>query len=277
MFQLRDRLQPIILTLTLLVIGLTALVPVQIVHASSTLVQQNNGGCGTSCSSIGVSFNSAVTSGDVVVVGVYTNALFYPTRVYDTLGSGPAGSYIQAEHSEAASLEVVSIFVATLTTSGADEVYVEPGGGSVSNVYILEVSGVTAPSGFRGGETGHDASLGTSVDAGSVSFQTGAFLLGIIGTVSSETVTPGNGFTLSPNTHTIDSLSAAQYSDPVSSPSTFPATLSSSSYWAEAAIALDPVPAPSIPEYPLGLPLLAIFMVVAYGLIKHRTRNPKNI
>jgi len=32
-----------------------------------------------------------------------------------------------------------------------------------------------------------------------------------------------------------------------------------------------------IPEYPLGLPLLAIFMIMAYGLIKRRTRNPKNI
>ncbi len=36
-------------------------------------------------------------------------------------------------------------------------------------------------------------------------------------------------------------------------------------------------PAPAIPEYPLGLPLLAIFMIIAYGLIKRRTRNPKNI
>jgi hypothetical protein len=35
--------------------------------------------------------------------------------------------------------------------------------------------------------------------------------------------------------------------------------------------------APPIPEYPLGLPLLAILMIIAYGLIKRRTRNPKNI
>jgi hypothetical protein len=32
-----------------------------------------------------------------------------------------------------------------------------------------------------------------------------------------------------------------------------------------------------IPEYPLGLPVLAIFMIIAYGLIKRRTRDPKNI
>jgi len=41
-------------------------------------------------------------------------------------------------------------------------------------------------------------------------------------------------------------------------------------------IVFGPTP-PPIPEYPLGLPLLAIFMIFAYGLIKRRTRNPKNI
>jgi len=35
-------------------------------------------------------------------------------------------------------------------------------------------------------------------------------------------------------------------------------------------------PATPIPEYPLGLPVLAIFMIIAYGLIKRRTRSTKN-
>lgn len=30
-----------------------------------------------------------------------------------------------------------------------------------------------------------------------------------------------------------------------------------------------------IPEYPLGLPLVAMFMLIGYGLIKRRTRNDK--
>ena len=30
-------------------------------------------------------------------------------------------------------------------------------------------------------------------------------------------------------------------------------------------------PAPAIPEYPLGLPILAIFMIISYGLIRRRT------
>jgi hypothetical protein len=32
-----------------------------------------------------------------------------------------------------------------------------------------------------------------------------------------------------------------------------------------------------IPEYLFGLPPLAIFMIIAYGLIRRRTKNPQNI
>jgi tripartite motif-containing protein 71 len=35
--------------------------------------------------------------------------------------------------------------------------------------------------------------------------------------------------------------------------------------------------APPIPEYPLGLTLLAIFMIIAYGMIKRRTRSRKDL
>ena len=38
-----------------------------------------------------------------------------------------------------------------------------------------------------------------------------------------------------------------------------------------------PVSTPPIPEYPLGLPLLAIITILAYGVIKRTTRTPKNI
>lgn len=36
-------------------------------------------------------------------------------------------------------------------------------------------------------------------------------------------------------------------------------------------------PAAPVPEYPLGLPLLAIFTLIAYGIIKRRTQTPKNV
>jgi hypothetical protein len=43
--------------------------------------------------------------------------------------------------------------------------------------------------------------------------------------------------------------------------------------WALVAVDLQPAAIPPIPEYPLGLPLLAIFMIVAYGVIKRRSRR----
>jgi hypothetical protein len=60
-------------------------------------------------------------------------------------------------------------------------------------------------------------------------------------------------------------------------PATSPVTLSwvyTSTDWAMGGVAL--IPPELVPEYPLGLPLLAIFMIVGYGLIKRRTRNQKN-
>lgn len=128
-----------------------------------------------------------------------------------------------------------------------------------------------------GAGTGTGSDTGTSVSTASVSSQAGAFLVGVIhysGTGS--TVTHGAGFTLSPvSCPTSQSVpvcdTAAQYADPVSSPTAFPATLSDSSNWAEAGIALNPLS--PIPEYPLGLPILAILMVLGYALVRRRTRN----
>jgi hypothetical protein len=41
------------------------------------------------------------------------------------------------------------------------------------------------------------------------------------------------------------------------------------------AVQAAPTPPPPIPEYPLGLPILAIFMILAYGVIRHRTGKLK--
>ncbi|MGA2628096.1 MAG: hypothetical protein ABSF63_13675 [Candidatus Bathyarchaeia archaeon] len=35
-------------------------------------------------------------------------------------------------------------------------------------------------------------------------------------------------------------------------------------------------PAPPIPEYPLGLPMLAILTIISYGLIRRKTKNTRN-
>jgi hypothetical protein len=60
-------------------------------------------------------------------------------------------------------------------------------------------------------------------------------------------------------------------------PAASPVTLSwiyTSSNWAMGGVALDP--ASPVPEYPLGLPILAIFMVLAYAVIKRRTKIQEN-
>jgi hypothetical protein len=34
---------------------------------------------------------------------------------------------------------------------------------------------------------------------------------------------------------------------------------------------------PPVPEYSFGLAVLAIFMIIGYGVIRRRTRNPESI
>jgi hypothetical protein len=61
---------------------------------------------------------------------------------------------------------------------------------------------------------------------------------------------------------------------PASGPSvTMSWSVSSVPSYAWSLIAVPLIPATPIPEYPLGLPILAIFTVIAYGLIKRKTRN----
>jgi hypothetical protein len=181
-----------------------------------------------------------------------------------------------------------AIYTATLSSSGGDTVTVTfnlppPVGveyaGSEDAVYVYEVAGVTTTGAATAtGGVGSGDSVSTST---MVSFQPGAFLLGMIATCNCS-ATPGTGFTFSPQPpppHDITGYpSYAEYSDPVSSPTTFPATLSYGTLytgWVEAGIALNPLTS-IIPEYPLGLPILAIFMVLGYAVIRRRTRsNPR--
>lgn len=251
------------------------------VHASATLIQENNDGC-TTCVSITVSFLSPVSSGNVIVVGV--GSVIPVTAISDSLGS----SYT---HAATASPGVMyaNVYYATIGgTGGSDQVTVTLNtiSGSDGGVYIYEVSGVTTAaaasavgSGSGNAVTGFSTSTSTSV-----AFQSGAFLVGevSVGFYPPLPFNAGSGFTASiAGANTI--YSNAEYSvSGVSSSTNFPASCTGVgsgglAYWAEVGIVLNPPPAPPIPEYPLGLPLLAIFMIFAYGLIKRRTRNPKNI
>jgi len=207
------------------------------VHAASTLVQQNNAGCFGCSSRLSVSFASNVASGDVIVVGVdVSGASFQLTTLADSLGS----SFTQAVASPSnAPPPIVYIYYATLSKSGADVVTATfAAAAPMQSIYIYEVAGVKTAGLAVSTGSGTGTSISTS---SSVTFQDGAFLLGVIGTNSfGANVTAGVGFTLSTN-NSGRSVAFAQYSiSGVSSPANFEATSNPAQGWVEDAIALMP-------------------------------------
>jgi len=117
------------------------------------------------------------------------------------------------------------------------------------NIYVYDVSGVTTDSWGEGSGTGHSFTSPYTVGTSPVSFQGGAFLLGMMGSSTGPGAQPGAEFTLSPD-NSKTGLSYAEYSvcQPPSvtclsgyQPTTFPATLNyPGGDWAEAGIAFNP-------------------------------------
>jgi len=157
------------------------------------------------------------------------------TSLTDSLGS----SFTKAVTSTNVPPPIVYIYFTTLSTSGTEIVTATfSAAAPAQSVYIYEISGVTT----TGLATATGSGTGTSVSTStSVPFQTGAFLLGIIGTNSfGGTATAGPGFTLSTD-NSGKGITYAQYSiTGVSSPTNFQATISSAVSWAEDAIVLMP-------------------------------------
>ena len=210
-----------------------ALLPV---HAASAVVQQNNVGCFSCSSTLSVSFTSNVASGDVIVAGVVVaGASFTLSSLSDSLSS----SFTQAVTSTNAPPPTIYIFYATLSSSGADVITATfSAAAPAESIYIYEVSGVRTTAVANATGSGVGTSISTSEP---ISFQTGAFLLGIIGTNSfGGTATAGAGFNLSTNNFGTG-ITYAQYSTSgVSSPTSFQASTNSAVSWSEAAIALMP-------------------------------------
>jgi hypothetical protein len=219
-----------------------------------------------------VSFTSSVASGDVVLVGVFSGSSISITvgSVSDSLSS----SFTQAVTSSnliGGEFLYVYIYYATLSSSGSDQITVTFSSpptqySTVFYVFIYEVSGVTT----TGATTGTGAGdYGAPVSTTSTAFQSGAFLLGIIGNnIMSTGVTPGSGFTLTPDDSAsqILGISHVEYSTSgVSSPTTFPATFSQSNRWVEAGIALDAEPQISLS--PIFGPPGTIVTVTGSGFI----------
>src|SRR5208337_173233 len=153
--------------------------------------------------------------------------------VVDAHGS----QFTQAAATGATGSSAVLIYAATVPTCGncipSDRFTVTFSRGTFMDVYAYEVSGVSTV----GLATGTGSGSGTIASTSPVSFTAGAFLLGVNIHDFGASVTAGSGFSLN---NDVIGISAAEYADPVSSPTTFPAILSGSVNWAEAGIALNP-------------------------------------
>ena len=238
MFRGRSVVAVTLLLVSVLTLLLTEPAPV---HAQATLVQYiDNNICAYGCSgyfntlpqTIGASFSSSVTAGDVVIVAVATESGPVTTAT-DSLGS----SYTSAQFEEDSYGNTVQLFYATLSSSGTDTITVHfPSAPDALELYAYEVRGVST-FGFTTvvGSGGYGTSVQTSSSA---SFPDGAFLLGVETNNAPASAQQGSGFILSPQA----SYSGAEYSvSGVSSPTNFPFTLSSSAYWCEAGIVLEPL------------------------------------
>jgi hypothetical protein len=217
------------------------------VHAASSLVQQNSGGCDPCTDGfvywpISVSFTDNVVSGNVVVVAAVAEAQTV-TSISDSLLSSYNLAVTKSDF-----VANVYIYYTTLTASGADTVTVtfSQSSSATAYVFIYEVTGVTntgvgtASGSGQGSPVFNPVQMTTST---SVVFQPGAFLLGVIWIGSnSYPTTAGQGFTLSPSSPL---WAQAEYSTGgVSSPTNFPATFGptgfgGSAYWVEAGVALN--------------------------------------
>jgi len=235
------------------------------VYAASSLVQQNGvfcvgaGGAIRCGSTLSVSFSSNVASGNVVVAAVVSaDAAWNPPPTVTSVGDSLGSSFTQAV-TASHGLKYAYIYYATLTSSGPDTATVTFSS-DISDVngfaylYIYEVSGVTTTGVATGTGSGtFSDTLAHSIGTSSTGpFQPGAFLVAIMANdILSSSWVAGSGFQLSPPPHsdgTVDQfvlLSKAEYSTSgVSSPTTFPATLSSGSggNWIEVGIALNAAP-----------------------------------
>lgn len=237
------------------------------VHASSTLVQQIEGQC-TFCTSLPITFPGNVASGDVIVVTLLVDPTL--TSIVDSLSSSftQAASFLCDGGST-----ICYVYYATLATGGVtDAITITiPASPIIIEAYAYELSGVATPPTVTAVSTGtSNFPSSTSVSTASTTFQKGAFILGTI--IAGSPVTAGSSFTLSPSGGIL--FLFEEYStSAVSSPTTFPATYTSNNPWFEMGLVLNPAPTPPIPEYPSGLAVLAIFMIIGYGVIRRRTRN----
>jgi hypothetical protein len=256
-------------TMSLLVFSVLAFPPA---HASGGVVQ-NTSGYSTSGTTKTVAFASSVTSGDVVVVAIanYNSGSSTVSSVTDSLGSSFTlpGAFPECNGFANA---CVWIYYATLASSGADTVTVTVGASStVDDVYIFEVSGITA-SGATAGFGASGAGTSASISTLSTAFTSEGFLVSIVKTDFSDVYTPGSGFGLAAFPAGSQDNSRLQYSTGgVTSPTTFPMTIASPDTWTTVGVAFNQS-AVSVPEFPIAYTLPVLFVMAAAIYVFFRTR-----
>jgi len=244
------------LTVTFLLVMFAVVLVVEPVpvHAASSLVQQamalmvQFGGNPTPGQTISASFPSNVASGNVIVAAVASgDANSNPPATVSSVSDSRGSSFTEAVHVTNTVNAHAYIYYATLSSSGLDTVTVTftsdlSDYNGMAYLFIYEVSGVKTTGVATA--TGIGWSSGSVSTSSSISFESGAFLVAIMGGQTfSSSWAAGSGFQFSP-THPYDiyaQLAKGMYSTSgVFSPTNFPATLSPNQNWVEAAIALSP-------------------------------------
>jgi hypothetical protein len=228
------------------------------VYATGTLVQQNSEHF-IGVTSGGLAFTSPVTSGNVAVVAIAdiiggTNHL---STVTDSLGS----AYTIAGPDCLADANVCAwIAYATIPSSAADTVTVTMNSARTLDVFIYEASGITISGATTG--LGSSSTGSSSLSTPSTSFATQGFLVSLGKTFFSDTFTAGSGFTLSAEPAGAFYTDVQYSTSGVTSPTTFPMTISGSDNWVDIGVAFN-ISATSVPEFPVALAVPLVFLAAA--------------
>ena len=221
----------VVLAISFILLGLYS-APLHVAASSqATVVQENAVGCNPRCSSITVSLNSPVAMGDVLVVGVST-VLASISSISDSLSTPYT---LAVSTSNSGTIQYANIYYSPVYTSGSDTITVTFSGSTYADVYVFELSGVSA----TGVTTVSGSGTGTSAATTPATFQPGAFIMSVVNN-EGNSITQGSGFT---RVGGPSSYSIAEYADSgVPSPTNFPASWTNAFTWIEPAIVFEPLP-----------------------------------
>ena len=250
------------------------------VHASTPIVFDStaNASCTSSCSTLTWSHTVGSGLNSILIVGLSSPGGFAPAASV-TYGTQSL-TLITTQYGESPSAEMWYLLsplmgTATITATGPPTTFSEGEvGGSSSYFNVASVGSFnSANSGSFGGSPSLPVSVSVNANPGDLVVDTLGALTTGVGTWSAGTGQNQRWLVQVP----IDESDwvGAGSDKPASSPVTMTWSSTSTNIygWTLIAVQLVQVQAPPIPEYPYGLPLLALIMIIGYGLVRRRTRN----